>query len=75
MADQLSFARDIKGLFRASDREAMESHFDLWEVEDVRANSADILRTVESGEMPCDGEWPTTRVDQLRRWVTEGMPD
>jgi hypothetical protein len=66
------FERDIRPLFREADREAMEFAFDLWDLEDVRANAHDILQAVEGGGMPCDGAWPPERVELLRRWVEAG---
>ena len=68
------FAKDIKPLFRESDRSAMLRAFDLWSFDDVSSNSARILGAVESGSMPCDGRWPDERVDLLRRWIDSGTP-
>jgi hypothetical protein len=72
--EQLSFERDIKPLFREMDREAMESAFDLWDHEDVRANAPAILATLEGGSMPCDGAWPPERVQLFKGWVEAGAP-
>lgn len=72
---QLSFERDIRPLFREKDREAMEGAFDLWDHEDVSANASAILEAVASGGMPCDEAWPPDRVELLRRWVEDGMPE
>jgi len=69
-----SFARDIKPLFRESDREAMEFAFDLWDFDDVRTNAQDILERLTDGTMPCDGEWPEEQVALFRCWVEAGMP-
>ncbi|HYW27809.1 MAG TPA: hypothetical protein VE953_26795 [Terriglobales bacterium] len=69
------FEEDIRPLFREKDREAMEGAFDLWDVEDVRANSGDILAALEGGAMPCDEPWPDDRVALLRRWVETGMAE
>lgn len=70
----LSFERDIRPLFREKDRESMESHFDLWDHQDVAEHAESILGAVEGGEMPCDGPWPPDRVALLRRWVEAGTP-
>ena len=72
--DAVSYAADIKPLFRESDRDAMESHFDLWSYEDVSTASGRILGKLEQGMMPCDGAWPEDQVDLFRRWVEEGTP-
>jgi hypothetical protein len=70
--DPLSFATDIKPLFREHDRQSMERAFDLWSFEDVRAHAADILERVSNGSMPCDGAWPPERVQIFRDWVDGG---
>jgi len=69
-----TFERDIKPLFRARDRGAMTSAFDLWSFDDVKANADAILGAVRSGSMPCDGAWPEDRVDLLQRWIESGTP-
>ena len=70
--DHLSFARDIKPLFRELDRRSMEKAFDLWSFDDVRAHAPDILERVKNGSMPCDGAWPPERVQVFARWVESG---
>jgi len=69
-----SFARDIRPLFRESDRESMDFAFDLWDYHDVSAHAEDILERLTEGTMPCDGEWPEEQVTSFRRWVEAGMP-
>ena len=69
-----SFARDIRPLFRASDREAMRFAFDLWDYQDVRAHAEIILQRLEEGTMPCDGEWSDEQIASFRRWLEAGMP-
>jgi hypothetical protein len=71
---QPSFERDIRPLFRDTDRTAMEADFDLWEHEDVMEHAAAILAVVTEGSMPCDGAWPPERVELFRRWVEAGTP-
>ena len=77
MNDALSFERDLKALFRESDRSTMLSvaNFDLWDRDDVAENSQAILARLEDGSMPCDEAWPADRVRTFRRWVEAGMPD
>jgi hypothetical protein len=70
-----SFEHDVKPLFRESDRAAMLGVFDLWSFADVKANAGSILGAVSAGSMPCDGRWPSERVDLLRRWVDGGTPE
>jgi hypothetical protein len=76
MNADLSFERDLKPLFRESDRATMLSvaSFDLWKRDDVAANSQAILERLGDGSMPCDGPWPADRVDVFRRWMDAGMP-
>lgn len=69
------FETDIKPLFRERDRGAMLQLFDLWSFEDVKTNSAQIAAAVSAGSMPCDGAWPTEKVDLLQRWIDAGMPE
>jgi hypothetical protein len=68
----VSYAAEVKPLFREKDRTSMLSHFDLWSFDDVRQHAPAILARVEEGAMPCDGRWPADRVDLFRRWVAEG---
>jgi hypothetical protein len=70
----LSFARDIKPLFREKDRDSMLSAFDLFDYDDVAENADAIVGTLRSGQMPCDGAWPASRVDKLQQWIDAGMP-
>lgn len=71
---KLSFERDIKPLFRAKDRDAMQAAFDLFEYEDVVENADAILGSLRSGQMPCDGAWPDADVDKLQQWIELGKP-
>ena len=70
----ISFAQDIKPLFREGDRESMSSAFDLWSYDDVVQNSDAILGRLRDGTMPCDGAWPEEQVDLFQRWVDAGTP-
>jgi hypothetical protein len=70
----LSFARDIRPLFRESDRDAMEFAFDLWNYDDVRASAREIFDRLADGSMPCDEVWPDEQIDLFGRWIEAGMP-
>jgi hypothetical protein len=70
--DPVTFAADVKPLFRDKDRNSMLRHFDLWSFDDVSAHAAAILARLENGSMPCDGAWPADQVDVFRRWVAQG---
>jgi hypothetical protein len=69
----VSFARDIKPLFRPMDRASMTFAFDLWDVDDVREHADAILARLRQGTMPCDGRWPSERVELFGRWVSSGQ--
>ena len=69
----VSFASDIRPLFRPDDTEAMSWAFDLASYEDVKENAEAILERLEEGDMPCDGAWPDEQVTTFRSWVQSGM--
>jgi hypothetical protein len=68
----LSFERDIKPLFRESDRAAMRRAFDLWSATDVATHGDAIVARLRDGSMPCDQSWPAEQVDVLSRWLEGG---
>jgi hypothetical protein len=68
----LSFARDIRPLFRSQDVEAMSYAFDLSRYDDVKASAEAIYSRLADGSMPCDGAWLADRVALFRRWVDAG---
>lgn len=70
----MSFAADIKPLFREEDRQSMDFAFDLWSFEDVRANAGNILQRIEDGTMPCDEAWEDEKIQKLRDWIAAGTP-
>jgi hypothetical protein len=51
----------------------MKARFDLWSLDDVRANASRILGVLQAGRVPCDGTWPQDQVDTLRQWIDGGM--
>lgn len=71
----MSFDEDIKPLFRERDRGAMSFMFDLWSYDDVSQNADQILTALRDGVMPCDGAWPSDRVDVFQRMVESGKPE
>ncbi|HUB23079.1 MAG TPA: CDGSH iron-sulfur domain-containing protein, partial [Streptosporangiaceae bacterium] len=71
--ETVSFAANIKPLFREHDRQSMEFAFDLWSYDDVRAHAAEILDHLQNGSMPCDGAWPAARVEVFKRWTESGF--
>lgn len=73
----ISYARDIRPLFRDTDVEEMLSvaDFDLSKYADVRQRAADIYERLADGSMPCDGAWPKENVGKFKQWLDEGMPE
>jgi hypothetical protein len=69
----LSFATDIKPLFKESDRRSMEWRFDLWSYDVVKENADLILGRLEDGSMPCDRSWPDADVAKVRAWIEGGL--
>jgi hypothetical protein len=68
----VTFAADIRPLFREKDREAMLRAFDLWLYQDVVTHAAAIQAKLHDGTMPCDGPWPAAQVETFDRWVGQG---
>jgi hypothetical protein len=70
----ISYAANIKPLFRSGDRQAMKFAFDLWSYDDVKANGEAILDRLSDGSMPCDAAWPAENVALFERWLRSGAP-
>ncbi|HVH64940.1 MAG TPA: hypothetical protein VM674_02815 [Candidatus Acidoferrum sp.] len=47
----------------------MKWAFDLWSYDDVSKHADKILARLRSGTMPCDGRWPSERVELFDRWI------
>ena len=73
--EPVSFAQDIKPLFREMDRDSMTFAFDLWDVDDVRSNAEAILDRLRDGSMPCDDGWSADAVERFARWIATGKRD
>jgi hypothetical protein len=71
----VGFAEHIKPLFRPTDRDSMAFAFDLWDLESVRSHADAILSRLRQGSMPCDGRWPSERVELVARWIANGKLD
>lgn len=71
----VTFATDIRLMFRESDREAMRRAFDLWLYDDVVSHAEAIASKLHDGTMPCDGPWPSDRVEIFDRWLAQGTPE
>ena len=71
----LSFATDIRPLFRTDDVDAMKDNggFDLSKYDDVKKHAKDIHGRLKDGDMPCDGAWPAANVTKFKEWIDGGM--
>jgi hypothetical protein len=71
----VSFAQHIRPLFRDTpDVDSMKDYgLDLSAYEEVKAQAAKILETLQNGSMPCDAPWAAEQVSLFRRWMEEGM--
>ena len=73
----LSFATDIRPLFRDEDIECMKPMgIDLddsaWMC--VPANAQSVYGAVSAGTMPPDEAWPVERVSLFKTWMDAGYP-
>jgi hypothetical protein len=73
----LSFATDIRPLFREEDIECMKpAGIDLdnhaWMR--VPANAQNVYAAVSDGSMPPDEPWDAERVSLFKRWMDAGYP-
>lgn len=72
---QVTFANDIKPLFREKDRSSMLGRFDLWSLDDVKENAHRILGALRGRSMPCDGAWSDERINLFAEWIDGGMSE
>jgi len=71
----VSFAKDIRPLFRDLDIEEMKFNrdFDLSNFEDVKRHYIDIAMQVEAKTMPCDEPWTDARIALFAKWIEDGL--
>lgn len=70
----LSFAADIRPLFRSYDVESMKPNgVDLSSYEDVKKQAQDIYTRLSGKEMPCDGPWIDGDLKKFKDWMDSGM--
>ena len=69
----LSFAQDIRPLFRTEDIEHMDFAFDLTHFADVVTNAELIYARLVDKSMPPDQPWSEAEIAQFRQWIDEGM--
>jgi hypothetical protein len=70
--DAVSFAQDVRPLFRDKDVDSMTWAVDLTSYDDVKTHAEGIYDRVSRGSMPCDGAWPPERTALFRRWMDQG---
>jgi hypothetical protein len=73
MDQEVTFAQDIRPLFRDRDVSSMSSSFDLSSYDDVRSNAESIYERLADGTMPCDGAWAPEDVERFRTWIDNGF--
>ena len=70
----VSFATDIRPLFRDKDIKAMKPNgIDLSSYDDVKKHAQDIYARLSAKEMPCDESWSESLVQKLKEWMQSGM--
>jgi hypothetical protein len=70
----LSFATDIRPLFRDFDIESMKGFgMDLSTYNDVKTHSEAIYSRLEDETMPCDEPWSKAQIAKFKQWMDEGM--
>ncbi len=70
----LSYASDIRPLFRDKDIHAMKAFgIDLSSYEDVKKRAQHIYARLSAKEMPCDGPWNESNVQKIKTWIESGM--
>ncbi len=71
----LSFAADIRPLFRPHDINSMKEYkgIDLSSYEDVKRRAQAIYGRLSAKTMPCDGPWSDDSVQKFKEWMEGGM--
>ncbi len=70
----LSFATNIRPLFRSNDIETMKPMgIDLSSYEDVKKKAQSIYGRLSAKDMPCDGPWSDQSMQKFKEWMESGM--
>ncbi|MCL4396273.1 MAG: hypothetical protein M1482_15985 [Chloroflexi bacterium] len=70
----VSFAADIRKLFRESDVTTMQRYkIDLSKYDDVKTRAGDIYARLVDGDMPCDQAWDADKLRLFKDWMDGGM--
>lgn len=73
----LSYAKDIRPLFRAEDLDCMKPsgvELDDYAWISNAANAQLVYTVVADGSMPPDAPWPADRVALFKQWIDAGRP-
>ena len=71
---ELSFAADIRPLFRSYDIESMKpAGIDLSSYEDVKKKAHSIYARLSAKDMPCDKPWSDQSMQKFKEWMESGM--
>ncbi len=69
----LSFAADIRPLFRTYDIESMKpAGIDLSSYEEVKKRARDIYARLSAKDMPCDEPWSDQSMQKFKEWMESG---
>ncbi len=69
----LSFASDVRSLFRDSDVTTMKRYgIDLSSYENVKARASNIYARLIDGDMPCDAPWGPDKLAIFKDWMDGG---
>jgi hypothetical protein len=70
----ISFAGQIRPLFRDFDVESMKSKgLDLSSYDSVKKLAPKVYGVLSAGRMPCDGKWSADNLAKFKEWMDSGM--
>ena len=70
----LSFAADIRPLFRPFDVESMKpAGLDLSSYDEVKKHAQAIYARLSAKQMPCDGSWSDSQMQKFKKWMEGAM--
>ena len=71
----LSYEKDIRPLFTATDQAHMSFMFDLWSYEEVKSKATEIYDAVSHQRMPPapGGPWSQDQIDTFKSWMDDGF--
>jgi len=71
----LSYEKNIRPLFTATDQAHMSFMFDLWSYEEVKSTATEIYDAVSNQTMPPPpkGPWSQDQIDTFKTWMDDGF--